>query len=180
MKKAIILLLFFIPICGILKAQTENPAFLKIGNISINEKTATAYLLDCYMHPDTLTREYVDGCGESMEKEVKAYNDWLSYAAIKHIVVEIKHPAEVDTIKSYWSAMGKSYTCPYGSIKHEKPYFSSTTHTPVKGYKGHETEFTIINSPEWIEKVEIGFAVPRKPTEIDFIKWLNNQKQLSK
>ncbi len=63
------------------------------------------------------------------------------------------------------------HTCPYGSIKHEKPYFEPMTHKPVKGYKGHEKNFTIIKEDAYVEKVEIGFAVPRKPTEIDFIKW---------
>jgi hypothetical protein len=148
----------------------------KIGSITISDNVANKYFLDCYRHPDTLTREYVDGCGDAMEKEVKVYNEWLSYASIKHIVVHIKHPAEIDTIKKFMTISGTSYNCPFGSIKHEKPYFSPTTHVPVKGYKGHEKEFEIVNEPEWVESVEIGFEVPRKPTEIDFIKWLAKQR----
>jgi len=77
---------------GCVKAQT------KIGNITIADSIAQKYFLYLYQHPDTLTREYVDGCGDEMEKEVKAYNEWLSKVAIRHIVVEITHPAEIDTV----------------------------------------------------------------------------------
>src|ERR1700742_4064772 len=114
MKKLLILLLF--PMCAF--SQT------KIGNLTVDNETAQRYFLDCYNHPDTLTREYVDGCGEAMEREAKQYNEWLLSVLIKRIVVEIKHPAGFDTIKvSAMSFSGEMHTCPYGSIKHEKPYF---------------------------------------------------------
>lgn len=167
MKKILIITLFTPLFCF---GQT-----LKVGTLTLDSATANKYLLDCYRHPDTLTREYVDGCGDEMEKQVKAYNEWLTSVAIEHIVVEVKHPASVDTIKrsvGFYASSGTSYMCPHGSIKHEKPYFFSMKHTPVKGYKGHEKEFTIVNNEGWVEKVEIGFAVPRKPSEIDYIKYL--------
>lgn len=167
-----ITLILALLIAGCCKVEAQ----VKIGNITIDNETAQRYFADCYMHPDTLTREYVDGCGDEMEKEVKEYNNWLSYASIKHIVVEINHPASMDTITTgSLQFIEEMNNCPYGSIKHEKPYFEPK-HTPVKGYKGHEKSFTIFPVAAYVERVEIGFAVPRKPTETDFIKWtIKNQ-----
>lgn len=136
----------------------------KIGNITVSDSVAKAYLLDCYNHPEKLTEKSVydywscNNCSipgsewDKIKDKVESYNNQLRKDAIGHWVDTVKYQAGVDTVyEGYVFGNGKST---------------------------HYGKATIQPHPAGVRLDYKGYLVPRKPSEIDFIRWLAKNPEL--
>jgi hypothetical protein len=159
MKTLLTLILIFV--CSLAFGQ------VKIGNITIADSTAQKYFLDCYQHTDTIklkdemqdvpvvgrTENSISYMPMSFEQEMEykapviEFNNNVIKNSIGKAYKSVFYPAEIDTLwNEYWSASN--------------------------GKSGHSKEYSKIeNVPARTEQEFIGYLVPRKPSEIDFIKW---------
>jgi|GEM_PF-2071773 hypothetical protein len=140
----------------------------KIGNITISDSLAQRYFLYLYQHPDTVSEKSEDDYrtihwnadhtsgyadpetfeqGQQIKNMVNEFNGNLHHAAIGKAYKSVHYKAHIDTEwKDMWFGTGGS---------------------------GHSKDYTkIVNVPDTTEQEFIGFLVPRKPTEQDFIKWM--------
>lgn len=120
----------------------------KIGNITISDSVAQKYFLNCYNFPDTVAIDRPDcnGCSWSNE-EMKSANEHqheIGLLSIGKAYRSVYHKAGIDTL---WDVE------------------NLTNGTHSKAYS------KIVNFPAETTQEFIGYLVPRKPSEIDFIKW---------
>jgi len=136
-------------------------AQVKIGNITVSDEIGKAYLLDCYNNPDTV---YAGGqvgglsSGNALGLWYSGYNVDFQWSIVSEIYTDKTFESYVDTIWSCdngWIGFNGPYRCPH-KIKHS---------------------YTTKIIPEETIRVPSGYyRVVRKPTETDFIKWLQKSK----
>lgn len=153
-----LLLPLFVVISLICYSQT------KIGNITVPDSIADKYFLYCYKHPDTVREksreDYITIHWD--EGHTFGYSDPVSQEQSNYI------NSTVDKFNGnlHKSAIGKAFKItPYKAHVDTSfdAYYSSGGHS--------KTYSRIVQVPEGFYTEFIGFLVPRKPTEIDFIKW---------
>jgi hypothetical protein len=153
MKKLLLLILILLSI-GV-KAQT-----VKIGNITIDSATAQKYFLFLYQHPDTirLESEWIGVNEHSADEDnrpIRARNNEIIKNSIEHVKRTVYYKAYADT--SYDGAI----------------WASGNWNTYKK--KAKHIVITQRKAGSYVE--DLGYTVPRKPSEIDFIKWTIKNKK---
>lgn len=140
---------------GCVKGQS-----LKIGALTIDSATTDRYLLDCYKHPDTVKeREWDEGLwvGNSMSIQNSRAD-------------ELKAQPNQFNGDLHRSAIGKAYK--YTPYKAHADTLWETWYSDLNGHSGHSKSYSGIKQVPAGTTIEfIGFLVPRKPSETDFIKW---------
>lgn len=151
-SQAILIVVALVGLTISVKAQT------KIGELTVSDSTAKKYFLDCYNHPDTIkersSHDYgipdCSGCSfnyndfTNAEREAKDYNSQLKNNSIGKVTHVVNVPARIDT--SYY----------FNS-------FVSNKHLKQKPLITHREAYSYIEF--------VGWLIPRKPAEQDFIKW---------
>jgi len=122
---------------------------VKIGNITISDADAKAYFLDCYMRPDTAF----------------ASDEYNSRDFVKYSIGKIYKPwhidAHIDTLYD-----GEPINDYYGLLSNSKPKLTTKTKVTYEHIAPKNgTDF-------------IGYTIPRKPSETDYIKYLKRTGKL--
>lgn len=142
----------FITLLIIISLTHSSYGQIKIGDITIDNKIAKEYFQDCYLHPDIVTPEQEYGLPDEWGREqnslIRERNNELIIRSIGKRYDTIYYEAYNDTL--YDGVLWASYDFKKGvkkiTIEHQKA--------------GRYIQFK-------------GYLIPRKPSEIDFIKWQN-------
>ncbi len=146
-------------------------AQIKIGNIAVSDSIGKKYLLDCYQHPDTmkLKDEWQDVPVLSRSANMVEYMPMTPEQEMQY-----KQPIRDYNSRIVQNSIGKAFkSIPYNA--HADTLWTSIW-SDGNGWKHSKDYYQIVQVPAGADREFIGFLVPRKPTEEDFIKWLSKQK----
>ena len=150
----------------ILTLSVSVEAQIKIGNITVSDSLGKAYLIDCFMRPDTLVKisiwteenykpKYKPLFTESEKaacKKIDSLNDLNS--KIKNMIY-LSGTADVRIISDYNEKENR--------VKKYNQWLESSAINTIQG-RGWFRDSSIT----W-------YLVPRKPTDTDFIIWFNKK-----
>lgn len=139
-------------------------AQIKIGNITLPDSIAEAYFLDCYIHPDTIVeRKDFAGATVSYRSAMEEFNRELAKSSLSgEILKTIHYEAHRDTTYEgglLYAATGMTDKEINDYNKKNRGKIVSIESIPAGSYRRHTGKF----------------LVPRKPSEIDFIKYFKNK-----